>query len=90
MFPILHLQGDPQKQGQQYGSQAAQLIRHSIASYARQFAYRCGLTWQQAQTQAEGSLPWLERHVPHLLEEIQGIAAGSGSFCCLYPLLTCC
>ncbi len=78
MFPILHLQGDPQQRGQQYGSQAAQLIRHSIASYARQFAYRCGLTWQQAQTQAEGSLPWLERHVPHLLEEIQGIAAGSG------------
>jgi len=78
MFPILHLQGDPQQRGQQYGSQAAQLIRHSIASYARQFAYRCGFTWQQAQTQAEGSLPWLERHVPHLLEEIQGIAAGSG------------
>ncbi len=78
MFPIFHLQGDPQQRGQQYGSQAAQLIRHSIASYARQFAYRCGLTWQQAQTQAEGSLPWLERHVPHLLEEIQGVAAGSG------------
>lgn len=78
MFPILHLQGDPQQRGQQYGSQAAPLIRHSIASYARQFAHRCGLTWQQAQAQAEGSLPWLERHVPHLLEEIQGIAAGSG------------
>ncbi len=78
MFPILYLHGDPQQRGQQYGSQAAQLVRHSIASYARQFAYRCGLTWQQAQAQAEGSLPWLERHVPHLLEEMQGVATGSG------------
>ncbi|MCF2970625.1 C45 family peptidase [Synechococcus sp. Nb3U1] len=78
MFPILHLHGDPQQRGQQYGSQAAPLIRHSIASYARQFAYRCGLTWQQAQTQAQGSLPRLERHTPHLLEEMQGMATGSG------------
>ncbi|MEN9226461.1 MAG: C45 family peptidase [Thermostichus sp. DRC_bins_24] len=78
MFPILNLYGDPQQRGRQYGSQAAPLIRHSMASYARQFAYRCGLTWLQAQTQAEGSLPWLERHTPHLLEEIEGIASGSG------------
>ncbi|MEN9231871.1 MAG: C45 family peptidase [Thermostichus sp. DG02_5_bins_236] len=78
MFPILNLHGDPQQRGYQYGSQAAPQIRHSIASYARQFAYRCGLTWQQSQILAEGSLPWLERHTPQMLEEIQGLATGSG------------
>ncbi|MFQ3584530.1 MAG: C45 family peptidase [Cyanobacteriota bacterium] len=78
MFPILNVHGDPQQRGYQYGSQAAPQIRHSIASYARQFAYRCGLTWHQSQALAEGSLPWLERHTPQLLEEIQGIATGSG------------
>jgi isopenicillin-N N-acyltransferase-like protein len=78
MFPILHVTGDPHARGVQYGTQAADQIRHSIASYARLFAYRHGRDWTAVQTVALAYVPLLEAHTPDLLTEIRGIAEGSG------------
>lgn len=77
MFPILNLTGTPYMRGVQYGSQAAAQIRHSIASYARLFAYRQGRDWTAVQSAALAYLPLLETHAPDLLTEMQGIAAGA-------------
>ena len=78
MFPILNLTGTPFERGQKYGQQVAPLVRHSIASYARMFAYYQGRDWPTAQQEAARFLPLLEDLVPDLVEEMCGIAAGSG------------
>ncbi len=78
MFPILNLSGSNYERGQQYGRQAASLVRHSIASYARMFAYFQGRDWPTVQKAAAGYLPLLEDLVPDLVEEMCGIAAGAG------------
>lgn len=77
MFPLLTLRGTPRERGRLYGATAAAQIRHSIASYARLFAYRRGLDWATSQHAALAYIPLLEQHVPQLLEEICGIAEGA-------------
>jgi len=78
MFPQLTLTGMPHERGLQYGRQLAPLIRHSIASYARMFAYYQGRDWATVQSNAAAYMPMLEDCAPELLEEMYGIAAGSG------------
>lgn len=78
MFPSITIAGEPYARGRQYGEQAAPLIAHSIASYARLFAYELGRDWDQMQTAALSFMPVLEHHAPDILLEIEGIADGAG------------
>lgn len=78
MFPIIALSGDAYERGCQYGQQAVPQIRHSIASYARLFAYRKGAAWADIQHAAEAYLPVLREHAPDVLKEMRGIADGAG------------
>jgi isopenicillin-N N-acyltransferase-like protein len=77
MFPILTIEGEPRTRGRQYGRVAAQQIRHSIASYARLFAYEVGRDWEQTQQAALDYIPVFEQHTPDLLDEMCGIAEGA-------------
>ena len=77
MFPIITVDGPPFERGRQYGAASAALIRHSIASYARLFAYRRGLDWAASREEALSYRPILADVAPHLLEEMAGIAAGA-------------
>lgn len=78
MFPALTIEGEPRTRGLQYGRAASRQIRHSIASYARLFAYEVGRDWEQTQQAALGYLPVFEQFTPDLLEEMRGIAEGAG------------
>lgn len=78
MFPSLHIEGEPRVRGLQYGRAAAHQIRHSIASYARLFAYEVGRDWEQTQQAALDYVPIFEHYTPDLLEEMRGIAEGAG------------
>lgn len=78
MFPEITLTGPPHARGIAYGSAAAAQTRHSIASYARLFAFLRGWQWQEAQIRARKYLPVLDSVAPHLLEEMRGIAIGAG------------
>lgn len=78
MFQRVTIAGGPRERGRQYGAQAAPLIRHSIASYARLFAYMRGIDWAAAQVAALDYLPLIERHAPDLVAEMRGIAEGAG------------
>ncbi|HEU5010952.1 MAG TPA: C45 family peptidase [Roseiflexaceae bacterium] len=78
MFPIITLSGSAYERGCQYGQQAIPQIRHSIASYARLFAYRKGAAWAAMQQAAEAYLPVLREYAPDVLEEMRGIADGAG------------
>ena len=78
MFPELTIVGGPYERGHQYGAAVPHLIAHSIASYARLFAYRRGLDWDDSQAAALGYLPLLREVAPDLLDEMRGIADGAG------------
>jgi isopenicillin-N N-acyltransferase-like protein len=78
MFPEVTVAGAPFERGRAYGAAVAPLVRHSIASYARLFACRRGLDWQASQAEALRFLPLLAEVAPDLLEEMRGIADGSG------------
>lgn len=78
MFPILTLTGPPDERGRHYGTHAAAQIRHSIASYARLFAYRRGVDWATIQAEAQTYVPVLEDAAPDLFAEMCGIAEGAG------------
>jgi isopenicillin-N N-acyltransferase-like protein len=77
MFPIIAISGAPRVRGRQYGTFARARIQHSIATYARLFAY-CGLTWGEAQVKAAQYRDVIAATSPALLEEIIGIAEGAG------------
>ncbi len=62
----------------QHGRAAAGRVAHSVASYARLFAYYRGHSWAEMQQRATAYLPLLETHAPELLDEMRGIAAGAG------------
>ena len=78
MFPIIVTAGAPRDRGRQYGRLARDPIRHSIATYARLFAF-CGMTWDQAQARAVCYRDVIAATSPALLEEIIGIAEGAAS-----------
>ncbi len=77
MFPIIELKGNAGKRGKTHGSKARKRIELSIATYARLFAY-CGIDWQGAQKLGAGYRDLIGALDPALLEEIEGIAEGSG------------
>ena len=77
MFPLVEISGPPRDRGRSYGVQAHARIRHSIASYARLFAY-CGIDWGDAQMRALGFRDAIAATSTDLLEEIGGIAEGAG------------
>jgi isopenicillin-N N-acyltransferase-like protein len=77
MFPLIEVYGSAHERGQQHGAQAKQRIARSVATYARLFAY-CGIDWQGAQRLGASYRDVIGDLDPLLLEEIEGIAAGSG------------
>lgn len=77
MFPIIEVQGTPRERGRIYGREARARIELSIATYARLFAY-CGIDWRGAQKLGGGYRDLIGDLCTALLEEIEGIAEGSG------------
>ncbi len=77
MFPIIEIAGSPRNRGRIHGSQARDRIERSVATYARLFAF-CGIDWKGAQKLGAGYRDLIGNLDAGLLEEIEGIAAGSG------------
>ena len=64
------------ERGVQYGSQAKELIRTSIAYYRKKFE-RSGHSWETVLKYALDYVPVIEEAMPEILEEARGIAAGA-------------
>ncbi|KAL4964519.1 acyl-coenzyme A:6-aminopenicillanic acid acyl-transferase-domain-containing protein [Aspergillus stella-maris] len=76
--PTITLSGDPYNIGLQHGQQAKTLIERNITTYTAFFAETAGLSWSEAKTRSEAFIPTLEKLYPAILEEIKGIADGTG------------
>lgn len=58
--------------GLQHGNQAKDLVHGSIQFYDEYFMRNSKMAWSAAENAAAKFLPFLEQHVPHLVEEMQG------------------
>ena len=80
-IPMIEIHGSHYQMGCQYGEACRDQIAHSIES-ARQLladAYsNLQLTWESAAIQARKYLPFAEERFPRYVEEMKGIADGSG------------
>lgn len=78
-FPIITLPAAASalERGRLYGLAAAAQIRHSVLTYAKLFA-TCGIDWAQAGQRARRYVPVITALDPALMDEMQGIAEGSG------------
>jgi len=73
----IRVSGGARDRGRQYGEQAADLVAVSIKNYQAMFA-TCDIDWASAQTKTDICIGTVEQHFPMLLEELHGIAEGSG------------
>lgn len=78
MFPHVRTQGSAHERGRQYGSQASERVRRSIAAYAGVFAHYAQWDWARVTEEARRFVPAVEAFGPAYLEEMRGIADGAG------------
>ena len=77
-MPLVEIAGAPRARGRQYGEQAREQIERSIGWYRDQFAETAKLSWDEILGHAPRWEPLIEAYLPDALEEIRGIADGSG------------
>lgn len=77
MFPILDISGSPYERGLAHGQRARTQVAGSIRCYAAMFA-NAGFDWAAAQQRASQYRDTIAECGGGLIEEIEGIAEGSG------------
>lgn len=77
-YPVILTSGTPYDRGFQYGSQAKRQIDNTVAAYRTIFQKNVQTNWESARKIASGYIPIVESFDPEIMEEIRGIAAGSG------------
>ena len=77
-LPLIEISGTPAERGHAYGEAARAEIGRSVAYYRQAFASSSGLSWPQVLDRAQTWRPIVQQAAPHLLEEMDAIAAGAG------------
>lgn len=77
MFPVINLKGSPYEIGFQHGSQLKETVERSVSNYRMMFT-ALGGSWEEVCGETEIFLPSLKVHYPDLMEEMRGVAEGSG------------
>ena len=77
MFPVLELSGTPFERGRAHGRIARSQVTGSVRCYAFLFA-SCGIDWSAAQLRAAEFRDVIAGCGGGMIEEIEGIAIGSG------------
>jgi len=77
-FPSVRVGGGPRERGRAYGEQARERIGRSIEAYREVFVAYAGWDWAQVRREAARYVPPIEAFDGRYLEEMRGIADGSG------------
>jgi isopenicillin-N N-acyltransferase-like protein len=77
MFPVYSLKGSPYEIGFQHGQQASERVEQSVNNYKMMFMVLGG-SWEEICAETEKFMPILNRLYPDLVEEMKGVADGSG------------
>jgi isopenicillin-N N-acyltransferase-like protein len=76
-FPLIELSGSPRERGRQHGQAAPDRIKRGIAMYSESLL-KNGVDWKELEQRAEAMVPVVDKFDPTYLEEMRGIAEGSG------------
>ncbi len=78
-LPLVEISGaDPRERGRQYGEQTRSLIVRSLAFYREEFERKSGLAWPDVVARVPRWYPLIDDYAPGILDEVRGIAEGSG------------
>src|SRR5262249_38057106 len=77
-YRIITIDGDPGERGRQYGTKAMALIDRTISAYQLIFKHFVGIDWAAARQIAAGYIAMADGFDRDIMEEIRGIASGSG------------
>ena len=77
-FPAITVEGSAYEIGFGHGSQAKDKIRNTIGMYQSMFHDYAGVSWTEAKDKAKQYLDDIRKFDAELIEEMQGIADGSG------------
>lgn len=78
-FPTIRIgHTDPYSRGLQHGKEARQRIAASLTTYRRLFQDFVGIDWDEAQRMGAAYSEPIRAYAPDLLDEIRGVADGSG------------
>ncbi len=76
-FPLIELTGSPRERGRTHGQVAADRLRRGIKMYSESLL-KSGVDWPELARRAEAMVPAIEKFDPTYVEEMRGIAEGSG------------
>jgi isopenicillin-N N-acyltransferase-like protein len=76
-FPLIDLSGSPRERGRQHGKAVPERIKRGIAMYSESLL-KNGVDWKHLERRAEAMVPVVEKFDPTYVEEMRGIAEGSG------------
>lgn len=77
-YPIVSISGPARERGRQHGEQARERVARSVAIYRPAFEAGPKLQWEDVLQRAAGFAHQIEAADPPILEEMRGIAEGSG------------
>jgi isopenicillin-N N-acyltransferase like protein len=77
-IPLVVSEGTPFARGLHLGRVQAERVAHSVSAYLELFKARAGLDHAGVLNTAERFIPTIGAYAPHLLEEMRGMAEGSG------------
>ena len=76
-FPLIELTGGPRERGRQHGQAVADRIKRGIAMYSESLG-KNGVDWKELERRAQAMVPVVEKFDPAYVEEMRGLAEGSG------------
>jgi isopenicillin-N N-acyltransferase like protein len=76
-FPLIELSGSPRERGRTHGKAAPERIKRGIRMYAESLV-KNGVDWKELERRADAMVPMIEKFDPAYVEEMRGIAEGSG------------
>jgi isopenicillin-N N-acyltransferase-like protein len=77
-YPHVRVEGEPRERGRQYGEQAREHVLRSRAAYEEVFGHLASWSWDKVTGEAVRYAPSIRAFRPEYLEEMQGMAEGSG------------
>ena len=78
-YRSLCLSGTSTERGRAYGLACRKEIDRTLSNYSQMFLAFSGISWEKAREKALRNLPFVESACPKVLEEMKGIAEGSGT-----------
>ena len=78
LFPVIIASGSPYEIGFTHGKEGKKQVDVSISTYKSMFLDYSNITWDAALSYAKTFIPVINEYDPDYMQEIQGIADGSG------------